>query len=334
MKNSREVKIFLERLRHISHGYWKSSILFAGIKIGIFDLLSSGLKSSHEISKRLKTDERATEILLNALCAMGLTIKKGKQYRNRQLSNKFLVKGKPAYKGNILLHLFDMWKAWGDLPEIIYKGEPSIEIQEQLKKRADQVQHFILAMDELAQEPSEIIATIVKPECVKKLLDVGGGPGTYCFTFLRRNPELKATIIDLKLPLKIARQLIKERGLNSSIELIEGNFLKVDFGKGYDLVLMSHILHSNSPEECAYLIKKGYLALEKGGRLLIHDFILNEDRVTPPSAAIFAVNMLVNTPKGRTYTCKEIIRWMKEAGLLDIRCYEVKPASRILIGEK
>jgi len=115
---------------------------------------------------------------------------------------------------------------------------------------------------------------------------------------------------------------------------MEGDFLEVDFGSGYDLILMSHILHSNSPEECEALIMKGYHALEKGGRLLIHDFILNEDKISPPSAAIFAVNMLVNTQKGRTYTKREISGWMKKAGFKEIRCYNVTPVSRAVLGRK
>jgi hypothetical protein len=268
MKLTKENTNFLQQLQQISRGYWESSILFAGVKSGVFNILSSGLKSAGNISKTLKTDERATEILLNALAALRFVIKRGNRYRNQPLTSTYLVDGKKDYRGNTLLYSLDMWKAWGTLSQVLYSGIPATDLAKKLGTDRERVEHFICAMDEHAQE------------------------------------------------------------------FIEGDFLKVDFGEGYDLVLMSQIFHSNSPEECVLLVKKGYRTLRKGGRLVVHDFILNEDKVSPPSAAIFAVNMLVNTPKGRTYTAGEITSWMEGANFQDIRCYDVTAASRAMVGRK
>jgi SAM-dependent methyltransferase len=334
MKPSKKDIDFLVRLYQMSRGYWESCILFTGVKVGIFNALSLGQRSARQISKKLKTDERATEILLNALTALGFVIKRGNQYRNHSFTNRYLIEGKPDYRGNSLLHFFDMWNAWGKLPEILYSGTPAPAIITSLAEDRERVKHFIGAMHEFAQEPAEIISSLFPPKSVKKFLDVGGGPGTYCLVFLKKNPKMKATILDLRLPLQIAKRLIRERGLTKSIKLIEGDFLKADFGYGYDLILMSQILHSNSPEDCKLIIHKGYHALQKNGRLLIHDFILNEDKISPLSTAIFAVNMLVNTPEGRTYTQGEITEWMKRAGFRDITCYDVTPASRAVAGKK
>jgi ubiquinone/menaquinone biosynthesis C-methylase UbiE len=334
MKLNKENTNFLQRLQQISRGYWESSILFAGVKSGVFNILSSGFKSAEKISKTLKADERAAEILLNALAALGFVIKRGNQYRNHPSTSRYLVDGKKDYRGNTLLHSLDMWNAWGSLSEVLYSGVPATDLVKKLGADRERVEHFICAMDEHAQEPSEKIARLVRPKSIKNLLDVGGGPGTYCLALLKRNPEISATIVDLPLPLQIAKRLARERGLTRSLQFIEGDFLKVDFGEGYDLVLMSQIFHSNSPEECVLLVNKGYHALQKGGKLLIHDFILNEDKVSPPAAAIFAVNMLVNTQKGRTYTAGEITSWMEGANFKDIRCYDVTPASRAVVGRK
>lgn len=334
MKHARGNKTFLQRLQQISRGYWESSILFTGVKSGVFNILSSGFKSAGKISKTLKTDKRATEILLNALTALGFVIKRGNQYGNHPFTSRYLVEGKPAYRGNSLLHSLDMWNTWGMLSEVLYSGIPATDLVKKLDADRERVEHFICAMDEHAQEPSEKIARLVRPKSIKKFLDVGGGPGTYCLALLKRNPEISATIVDLSLPLQIAKRLARERGLTRSLQFIEGDFLQVDFGNGYDLILMSHILHSNSLEDCKLLIHKGYHALQKGGRLLIHDFILNEDKVSPSSAAIFAVNMLVNTQKGRTYTAGEITSWMEGANFKDIRCYTVTPVSRAVVGKK
>jgi ubiquinone/menaquinone biosynthesis C-methylase UbiE len=334
MKPSKKDQIFLQRLQQISRGYWESSILFAAVKVGMFNSLCSGLKSVKEISKNLKTDERATEILLNALTALGFLIKRDNHYQNHPFTDRCLVEGKTDYRGNFLLHGLDMWKAWGQLSEILYSGSPSTDLMDDLEENKERVKHFICAMYELAQEPAEKISRLIKPKSVEKFLDVGGGPGTYCFALLKKNPKIKAAIIDLPLPLEIAKRLVREKGLTKSIKLIEGDFLEAEFGQGYDLILMSQILHSNSPEDCALLMKKGYLSLREGGRLLIHDFILHEDKVSPPSAAIFAVNMLVNTEKGRTYTEGEIKDWMEGANFKGIRCFDVTPISRAIIGKK
>jgi len=334
MKLTKENTNFLQRLQQISRGYWESSILFAGVKSGVFNILSSGFKSTGNISKTLKVDERATEILLNALAALGFVIKRGNQYRNHPSTSRYLVEGKKDYRGNTLLHSLDMWNAWGSLSEVLYSGIPATDLVKKLGADREGVEHFICAMDEHAQEPSEKIACLVRPKSVRKFLDVGGGPGTYCLALLKRNPEISATIVDLPLPLQIAKRLVRERGLMRSLQFIEGDFLKVDFGEGYDLVLMSQIFHSNSPEECVLLVNKGYRALRKGGRLVVHEFILNEDKVSPPAAAIFAVNMLVNTQKGRTYTAGEITSWMEGANFKAIRCYDVTPASRAVVGRK
>lgn len=334
MNPSKKDIYFLQRMQQISRGYWESSILFAGVKVGIFNVLSGRLKNVREISKELKTDERATEILLNALAALGFVIKRGNHYQNHPVAEKYLVEEKRDYRGNSLLHSLDMWKAWGELSEIISTGSPSTDMMVHLENNKERVQHFICAMYEFAQEPAKKISQLVRPKRVKKFLDVGGGPGTYCFALLKKNPKILATIVDLPLPLQIAKRLIRERGLTKSIKLIEGDFLEVDFGDGYDHILMSQILHSNSPENCEFLIKKGYQALREGGRLLIHDFILNEDKVSPPSAAIFAVNMLINTQRGRTYTEGEITVWMEGANFKNIKCYDITPVSRAVMGRK
>ncbi|HUT84943.1 MAG TPA: methyltransferase dimerization domain-containing protein, partial [Thermodesulfobacteriota bacterium] len=103
MKLTKENTNFLQRLQQISRGYWESSILFTGVKAGIFNTLATGPKSVKDISQKLKTDERATEIIVNALSALGFVMKKGTQYRNHPLTSKYLVEGKPPYRGNGLL---------------------------------------------------------------------------------------------------------------------------------------------------------------------------------------------------------------------------------------
>ena len=137
---------------------------------------------------------------------------------------------------------------------------------------------------------------------VRRLLDLGGGPATYAITFAQANPELKATVFDLPMPIEIARENIAKNGLTDRVDTLAGNFLKDDIGTGYDFIWISQILHSHDEEQCKLIIAKAVAALTPGGTLAIQDFYLNADGASPTGAAMFGVHMLAVTPRGRAYT--------------------------------
>jgi len=167
------------------------------------------------------------------------------------------------------------------------------------------------------------------------LLDLGGGPGTYAIHFCLANPHLKATVADLKTTRPFAEKTISQFDLSGRIDFTPCNYLKDDVKGSYDVAWLSHILHSEGPDECLMIIKKAVSVLEQGGIMMIHDFILNDTSDGPLFPAIFSLNMLINTDKGRSYTETQLKGMMIEAGLVNIKrlAFEGPNESGILTGE-
>ncbi len=309
----------LKDLMALSRGFWRSSILFAAVKLKIFNFLDDGWKSLEEITQALQLDRRGGEILLDASVALGLIQKEKGKYKNSDISSRYLVEGSADYKGNLFLHSLGMWKAWGELANCARTGKPSLSYEERfLSHDRERVRNFILGMDQIGGELADLLAQEEVVMRAKKILDIGGGPGTYCRAFVRKNADLEATIFDLPLSLEITRELIKKEGMEEKIHIKEGDILEESPGSGFDLVLVSQLLHSFSPEENKAIIRKAFDALEDGGTIMINEFALEKDQTHPADAALFSVNMLVNTDFGRAYRRSEIISWMTEAGFQKI----------------
>jgi hypothetical protein len=215
----------------------------------------------------------------------------------------------------------DTWKrGWHDLKETVLVGhpqgvEPETWLDTRPKREEAEVQAFIGGMHAIARDLAPKVAAKLDFTGVRRLLDLGGGPATYAITFAQANPELRATVFDLPLPIEIAKENIVKSGLTDRVDTLAGNFLQDDIGRGYDFIWVSQILHSHNEGQCKFIIGKAAAALKAGGTLAIQDFYLNPDGASPPGAAMFGVHMLAVTPRGRAYTYGEVAEWMKEAGL-------------------
>jgi cyclopropane fatty-acyl-phospholipid synthase-like methyltransferase len=164
------------------------------------------------------------------------------------------------------------------------------------------------------------------------MLDVGGGPGTFSIAFAQAHPDLLAEVLDLGSVLPLAERHIREAGLSDRVAVRAGDLRTDDFGGGYDLVLVSAICHMLDEEENRDLFRRCAKALVAGGRVVIREFILDPDRSGPPGAALFALNMLVGTRRGNTYTEAEFRLWLEQAGFGEIR--RPDPAGELIIGTR
>jgi len=331
LENSSEI----QRIMEIAHGYWHSSCLLAANELGIFNVLSPGPKNALEISQAIGGDLRATTILLNALVALALLEKKGERYRNMPATERFLVEGKPEAITNLLSHSYEIWDAWRNLVEVVRRGSPEINWEENfLQQNRNRVAHFIRAMDEVGAASARELAKRLDLSRVNRLLDAAGGAGTYTYAMIRENPNIKATIFDLPLPLEVAQEYVKKNHMTDKVELKKGDLLKDPLGEGYDLILFSQILHAYSPEENKEFLRKGYKALNPGGQMVVHDYPVDESKTAPLQAAIFSVNMLVNTQGGAAYSINEFIQWLTEVGLREIKTEDILGRSMAFIGYK
>jgi ubiquinone/menaquinone biosynthesis C-methylase UbiE len=291
-----------------SSSFAVSRIILTANKYRLFDYLDSAGKTASSLSKTMAADFRATELLLDSLVAIGLLEKKNSVYRNTSLSSRHLVKGKPEYQGDILRHYNTLWNNWSGLDSVLETGRPC--------KKSHDHKSFILGMHNLASLKVRKVMDNINLKGVKRLLDLGGGPGTYSIAFAKK--KINVTLIDYPETLKISKKLIKEAGLEKIIILLSGDFTRDNPGNNYDLIFISQIFHAYSENECLEMLRKSFDLLNSDGRVVIQEFYLDETRTSPPAGAIFAINMLVNTKSGRTYTSGEISSWMIKTGFSGI----------------
>ncbi|MDP2280003.1 MAG: methyltransferase [Nitrospirota bacterium] len=296
-------------LRKLWGGFWASRVLLTANNYRIFDCLIKP-QSANAIAKKLKTNLRATEILLDAITGIGLLKKNRGKYSNAPISAKFLVSGSAYYHGDILRHADSLWQNWSELDKAIKTGKPI--------RKAHDHEAFIMGMHNIASLKVKSVIKAIGAGGVKTALDLGGGPGTYSIEMAKKGIDV--TLFDRPETVKIARRVInsKFKIQNSKINFIQGDFIHDNIGRGYDLIFASQILHALSEKDNLYLLKKCKRALNKRGRVVIQEFHLLKDRAHPPQGALFSVNMLVNTDGGRSYSADEMKSWLSKTGFKNI----------------
>jgi 2-polyprenyl-3-methyl-5-hydroxy-6-metoxy-1,4-benzoquinol methylase len=295
-------------LRRMWGGFQASRVIMTANELGVFEKLSKP-RAAVECARLMKCDSRGTEILLDALAGIGLIKKTRNKYRNTPVCDKYLIKGKPMYQGDILSHTAHIYERWSKLPEVVRTGKPA-------PRSAGGFEDFIMGMHNLSISRSPELLKAIGLKGVKTVLDLGGGPGTHAINMAKKG--IDATIFDMPETISIAKRVARREGVKG-IKYMAGDFHYDDIGSGYDLILMSQILHSNSAEENATLMARCADALNPGGTIAVHEFPLDETRTKPPFSALFGINMLVATPGGRTYAPSEIRGWLRSAGLKGIK---------------
>lgn len=315
-------------------GFRESKILLAANDLDLFTRLDRGVCSVEELSAQMKVDAHALGILMDALTAMGILSKNGATYDNREMTRTYLVKGSPHYQGQFLSFLNYCYRQLSTLEERLMpagtgKSLPFVSGDESRFARV-----YAWGMDNVAKERAERIARHLDLADAEKILDLGGGAATYSMAFASMNPRLTAVVLDLPPTLEIARENIKLNGLCHRIRFLAGSYWDLDYGSGYDLVWISQVIHSLDEFQGRELIRRGAEALAPGGRLIVHDSLLAEDRASPYYAAMFSVFMLALTQGGRCHTVNETRDWLIKAGLQDVCHFAFDSESDLLIGRK
>jgi predicted O-methyltransferase YrrM len=303
------------KLLSTSSCFWRSSAVHAGVKLELFTVIGEERLTEAEVSKKIDAKPRGVGMLLNALTALGLLAHEDNRYRNTSFTRSHLVKSEPDYIGHIIMHHFHLVDGWAQLHKAVLTGEP---IETRSYGEDIERQSFQMGMFNLAMAIAPTLASVVDLQGRKHLLDLGGGPGTHAIHFCLANPGLKATIYDRQTTEPFARQTTRKFGAADRVNFVAGDFNVDPIAGPYDVAWLSQILHSNSAETCQALIKKTVAALEPGGMLLIHDFLLNETMDGPLFPALFSLNMLLNN-QGRSYSEQEVREMMSRVGVRDIR---------------
>jgi len=300
-----------------ARGFMKSRVILTAAELDLFTLLHERKADARDLAKEKDLDPRAAVRLLASLVTFGLVEIENGRYGVTE-KGALLSSRHPESVLPMVLHQTALWESWSHLTESLKEGRNPAE-RKPLTERGDgTLKAFIGAMHVVGRELAQEIADSYDASSCKRFLDIGGGSGTYTIAFLKKNPKMRGVLFDLEKVIPLAEERLGSEGLLDRVELAAGNFYRDELPGGCDLALLSAIIHQNSPDENLVLYRKVHRALVPGGAMLIRDHIMNESRTRPPAGALFALNMLVATNGGDTYTFREVRESLEEAGFVGI----------------
>jgi SAM-dependent methyltransferase len=304
-------------LLQLSGGYWATCALHSAVKLDLFSDLDRSVRTAEEVAQLRNSDPRGTAMLLDALTSLGFLEKRGMTYTSTPFSSEFLSRTSERYMGHIIMHHHHLMSGWAHLHESVQSGGP---IRERVSHGDDESvrESFLMGMFNLASLLAPRIAQAVDLSGYRRLLDLGGGPGTYAIHFCFANPEMTAVVYDLPTTRSFAENTVARFDLSGRIAFSPGDYHADPVPTGFDAAWLSHILHADGPVACAALLRKTVQALEPGGVLLVQEFILDDAKDGPQFPALFSLNMLLGTDAGQSYSQGELAEMLKEAGLTDV----------------
>ncbi len=311
----------LDELHRISSGFTRAKVLLAAAELGLFDVTAGEGVTAQDAARRIGGQPRGTEILLDALTAMGLLDKRDGRYRLGEGLAELLADDAPSQAVAMLRHRNRMFREWARLEERVRGVEPAGGSDRELLHDEWANRNFIRAMVAASRELVPRVIDRIDLSGVRRAADLGGGPGLYAAELAGRGEAVEAWLIDLPQTLATAAELAASGAVPPRPDRVRT--LAWDFFEdpapadlpGFDLVFLSQVVHSEPPERNRALFAKIAGLLEPGGRLVVHEYFVDPGRTAPAEAALFAVNMLAMTPGGRTYTAAEVEGWARAAGL-------------------
>jgi len=316
----------------LASAFMRSRAFLTACELDLFTVMGDGERTSADVARDLGADPRATDRLMNVLCVLGVLRKRAGHFRNTPSVARFLVQTSPESMGG-LMHWVHLWDSWSTLTPAVRQGGSvtarPVDAHDDVWLRA-----FIAAMHWRACRHAPGVVASLDLTGVSRVLDVGGGSGAYAMEFVRAEPGISATVFDLPTVLPLTSEYVGQAGLQGRVTLVAGDYDTDDLGTGFDLVFLSAIIHSNSPQGNRDLIHKGAAALNAAGQLVVQDFVVGEERTGPPFAVLFALKMLGGTVAGDTYTESEVRGWMAAASLARVARRDTAVGSSVLVGRR
>jgi len=299
----------------LARGFTKSRVFITAAELDLFTLLASDRLTAEQVSAAKNANLHGMSILLDALTALGYFVKKDGCYQTEPSVVAFLSAKSPDSILPMVRYSIDLWKRWSKLTDIVLgHAEPEKENTD-----ADEtLQTLVKAMHVVNCQKAPQVIKNINPGNARKLLDVGGGAGTYTLAFLHEVPHLQATLFDFPSIVTIAQDYFQQAGMGERARCVAGDYLNDDLPEGYDIALLSAVIHQHSSEENGILYNKVYQALNPGGRIVIRGFVMSEEKTEPREGAIFAVNMLTSSQGGKTYSFSEIKQDLEKAGFSNV----------------
>jgi methylase of polypeptide subunit release factors len=319
MKNQN--KVTPERIMQMAWGYAPPLIIEAAIKHGVFDALNQSPKTAAQIAQKGRATGRGI----------------GSRYALAPESAAFLVSSRTPYYGEFFRHTTEqLIPKWLQLGEVVRTGKPAMAVNDG-KEGAKFFADFVESLFPLSFPAASVLGEhlqLAKAKAPVNVLDIAAGSGVWGIALAKQSPHVHMSAVDWPHVLEVTERVAHQHGLGKRLTKIPGDLLKVNYGNGHHIATLGHILHSEGRERSRKLLKKVYKALSPGGTIAIMEFMVNDDRSGPPMGLLFAVNMLVNTQAGDTFSFKEMSGWLREAGFRNPRLLEVPAVSPLVLATK
>lgn len=303
-------------IMQLSTDYWRSQAFLTANRIGLFAQLANGDGSAAETAVALGLAERPLQLLMNACVALGLLEQAAGRYRNSPTSARFLVPGAPAYMGEAVRYSDDLYTTWGRLEQTLAGGKVVGATTDYLGADAERTRHFVYGMHNRALGMGQALVQMLDLSGRRRMLDIGGGPGTYAALFTQRFPGLRAIVLDLPPVVALARDIVAGMNAADAVEFLPGDYHASVFPGGNDVVLISGVLHRESPATCQELVRRAADSLDPGGLLIVSDVFTDAGGDAPAFATLFGLNMLLTADDGGVHSVEDLAEWMRAAGLV------------------
>jgi 2-polyprenyl-3-methyl-5-hydroxy-6-metoxy-1,4-benzoquinol methylase len=317
------------------NAHQRTAALKAAIELDLFSAIGKSKLTAAEIAAKLGTPERSTRILCDYLTILGFLTKSDGRYALTPDSALFLDRGSPAYLGGSLkfLHSPTLRDAFADLAETVRRGTTILDGQGSVSPENDVWVDFARSMAPLMMMPAQAIAGLISFDAGRpaKVLDIAAGHGMFGIVLAQKNASLEVVALDWPKVLDVAKENAARFGVSARHRTLPGDAFTTDFGTGYDTVLLTNFLHHFDIPTCETLLRKVAAALKPGGRAVTLEFVPNDDRVSPPGAAAFAMMMLGTTPKGDAYTFTEYQRMFGNAGFSRSEIHSLQPGMQSIV---
>lgn len=317
------------------NAYQRTAAIKAAMELDVFTAIGEGKTTTRELSVSCRASERGVRILCDYLAIIGFLTKENASYGLTPDTAMFLDRNSPAYVGGATGFLLSpvLTKGFDNLTEAVRQGGTVLPEEGTLAPEHPVWVDFARAMAPMQAMPAQLMTRLVEMEPGRKLkvLDIAAGHGMFGITVAQYNPGAEIIAVDWPNVLEVALENAEKVGVSDRYSTIAGSAFEVDFGRNYDLVLLTNFLHHFDAAACKNLLKKVHNALAEGGKVLTVEFVPNEDRISPPISAMFSLVMLGSTPKGDAYTFREFEEMFREAGFSRSELHQIPPAPQQVI---
>jgi SAM-dependent methyltransferase len=334
----RREQVTPERLMELSFAYAPPLIISAGVSNRVFDSLEDGAKTPEQVAEKTGASARALRILMNALVGLDL-LKKNLQgkYSLTPESAAFLLSRNPGthagFFGTITPQIISRWLR---LSDIVREGRPAVAVNQETEG-TEFFSQLVENIIPLSYPPAQKLAEHLKLAKTKndiRVIDLAAGSGIWGIALVQQSPRVRVTAVDWAGMIPTTKRTTRKFGVGDRFNYVEGDLLQANFGSGYDIAILGHILHSEGEDRSRQLLAKTFRALKAGGTIAIAEWLVNDHRTKPLPSLMFAVQMLVNTEKGDTFSLNEIRNWLEEAGFKKVRKVEAPGPSPLILATR